>query len=451
MTTKLASAYPQKHSFLEMFTRDVSLEDCVLDLIDNSIDGLVRTRHIDISASLLSEADAPPVELRAELPRIDVNYSERQFEIKDTCGGIPRDHALNDVFNFGHGPDSMGGVLSVYGVGLKRAIFKIGHRFEMKSRTVENGFDVDLDVLKWSEKDDTLDDWRIPISFTSPAASAPKAGTTIKITKLRSEVIMRIGDGTFQERLRSVISQTYGLFITRYVTVTLNGIEIEPFQLPLAASDEVNPGHDVVEDDGVKIELVASLAQRTNQQWKAEPAGWYVLCNGRIVVAADKTELTGWGFGGFPQFHDGKFRGFVGVAFFTAKNPLLLPWTTTKRGLNRESPVYQSARNRMRGIARPIITFLDGMYKREIPEERIEREIADQVKPVTLASIAAKPSTGFTVKPSKRAPKTTVRIQFDAEKADVERIRKHLRKFGWGANRVGQYTFRYYLDNECPE
>ncbi len=38
MPTKLAKAYPRKHFFFEMFTRDLSLEDCVLDLIDNSID-----------------------------------------------------------------------------------------------------------------------------------------------------------------------------------------------------------------------------------------------------------------------------------------------------------------------------------------------------------------------------------------------------------------------------
>ena len=35
---QFAKAYPRKHFFFEMFTRDISLEDCILDLIDNSID-----------------------------------------------------------------------------------------------------------------------------------------------------------------------------------------------------------------------------------------------------------------------------------------------------------------------------------------------------------------------------------------------------------------------------
>ena len=41
-------------------------------------------------------------------------------------------------------------------------------------------------------------------------------------------------------------------------------------------------------------------------------AGWYVICNGRLVLAADKSEKTGWGWqttemdasSGTPRFHN---------------------------------------------------------------------------------------------------------------------------------------------------
>jgi hypothetical protein len=450
MPTKLANAYPRKHFFFEMFTRDISLEDCVLDLIDNSIDGLVRTQNIDISSSLLSEP-SPKALKRASLPQIKISYSPKHFEISDTCGGIPRELAMNEVFNFGHSPGSTGGVLGVYGIGLKRAIFKMGEQFQMQSRTINDGFDVDLNVRRWSEKDDKLEDWRIPISTAEAAPASRKAGTLIRVTKLRDEVVMRMNDGIFTSRLKSVIAQTYGLFIGRYVNLNLNGEDIEPFQIPLAMSPDIQPGHDLFNEGAVSVELFASLAERKNQQWKAEPAGWYVLCNGRIVLAADKTELTGWGVAGFPQFHVGKFRGFIGVAFFKSDDATLLPWTTTKRGLNRESPIYQSARNRMRGIARPIISFLDNMYKDEAPEEKLEREAANQIKPVSLAVLSKQPNSEFRMKPNRQLQKTTIRVQYDAEKSDIERVKKHLKKFGWGANRVGEYTFEYFLENECPE
>lgn len=34
-----ATAFPTKAFFVRMITRDISLEDCILDLIDNSVDG----------------------------------------------------------------------------------------------------------------------------------------------------------------------------------------------------------------------------------------------------------------------------------------------------------------------------------------------------------------------------------------------------------------------------
>ena len=45
----VAKAYPRKNFFVQMFTKDISLEDCVLDLIDNSIDGFIRSRHLRLS------------------------------------------------------------------------------------------------------------------------------------------------------------------------------------------------------------------------------------------------------------------------------------------------------------------------------------------------------------------------------------------------------------------
>jgi len=442
MTTKLANAYPRKHFFLEMFTRDISLEDCVLDLIDNSIDGLIRSRGIDITSSILAEG-APSTRSRSgSLPKIEVSYSGTEFKIDDTCGGIRRKDALGDVFNFGHAAGQAGGTLGVYGIGLKRAIFKIGNHFEMESRTVDDGFTVDLDMKEWSEKDDKLEDWKIPLTFISGAPSQVKAGTKIRITDLRPEVVMRVNDGVLAQRLHSTISQTYGLFLNRYLEIDLNGKRVEQFEIPIGSSNEVQAAHDEFEDGDVTVKLFASLAARDSRgQWPAEPAGWYALCNGRIVVAADKTDLTGWGVLGSPVWHAGKYRGFVGVVFFESSNALALPWTTAKRGLNRESQVYQNARNRMKGVAKPILSFLDRMYSQDPPEESFGRNIADHVKTTPLSTVAASAPGAFRVAaPSQRAPKTTVRVQYDAEKSDIEKVKRQVKKHSWGANQVGKFT-----------
>jgi histidine kinase/DNA gyrase B/HSP90-like ATPase len=448
----LALAYPRKHFFLEMFTRDIALEDCVLDLIDNAIDGLIRSRGIDINASLLTQTTNGGKHSR-KLPIIHVEYSDQEFKISDTCGGIDRDKALKEIFNFGHTSHQTGGTLGVYGIGLKRAIFKIGNRFEMESRTTKDGFTVDLKVNKWAEKDQSLDDWKIPLEFVGPAPSRDEAGTTIRIGNLRDEVKMRVNDGVFAQKLHLTISQTYGLFIGRFVTIELNGKPVEAFHIPIGESKKIHPARDKFEVGDVSVNLFASLAAREpNGEWTADKAGWYVLCNGRIVLAADKTELTGWGTSGMPLFHMGKYRGFVGVAFFQSDKPLDLPWTTTKRGLNRESAVYQHARSRMRGAAKPILSFLDSMYKEESPEEESSKEIADNVKPTPLSLIASKRPAPFTIIRARAAQVvTTVTISYRAERSDVERVRKHLKKPSWAAYRVGQFTFQHYLKTECPQ
>src|SRR5437879_2819455 len=99
MTTTYADAYPRKHFFLEMFTRDISLEDCILDLIDNSIDALVRSRDVDFVESIFNRNGDLTKEQKAHLPRVNVSFSDRKFIIEDNCGGITRKEAREDTFN----------------------------------------------------------------------------------------------------------------------------------------------------------------------------------------------------------------------------------------------------------------------------------------------------------------------------------------------------------------
>jgi len=75
---------------------------------------------------------------------------------------------------------------------------------------------------------------------------------------------------------------------------------------------------------------------------KSSPAdaGWYVYCNGRMVIRADQTLTTGWGMSGeksIPKYHN-EFARFRGFTYFTSENASLLPWNTTKR---RQEPRFR--------------------------------------------------------------------------------------------------------------
>jgi hypothetical protein len=92
-------AYPRKQFFIEMFTRDITLEDCILDLIDNAMDSYLRTRKIDVGAEVFGQSGAGAVEHPGE---IKIDFSKKEFRISDNCGGIDRKAADDDVFCFGH-------------------------------------------------------------------------------------------------------------------------------------------------------------------------------------------------------------------------------------------------------------------------------------------------------------------------------------------------------------
>ncbi len=439
-------AYPLKQFFIEMFTRDIALEDCILDLVDNSMDALLRIRQIDIENEILAFGTGGPV---ARRPRahIRLDYSDKHFQIVDNCGGIRYEDAAHEVFCFGHHADAPKGRLGVYGIGLKRAIFKIGNRIEVESHTEDGGFKVEINVNEWAAQDRDLRDWTFPVKKVDGNVGRKPAGTTITITELHREVKSRLNDGTLDSALRKTVAQTYPFFLGHLVDLKINRIPVEKRELPFGGSDEIEAGLSKFEEEGVKVSLLASIAPKDKRT--QELAGWYVLCNGRVVVTADKSDLTGWG-AGLPAFHS-KYRAFVGLALFTSENPALLPWTTSKRGLNREALVFQLARNRMTSAAKPVITFLNDMYPSEMPEHPPERAIAERVVQQDFRSVLQKAPTQFRQVAGTTVRKKTARVQYDAKLTDLERIRKRLRRPGLSASEIGRITFDHYLKTECPE
>ena len=63
-------ADPSKAFFIDMLTRDITLVNCILDLIDNSLHSLVRTVGLDVMR-ILQGKEATTKKLDAE---IDVDF-----------------------------------------------------------------------------------------------------------------------------------------------------------------------------------------------------------------------------------------------------------------------------------------------------------------------------------------------------------------------------------------
>ncbi len=80
LTMKRASANPTKTFFVKMITRDILLEDCILDLIDNSVDGAWRSEGSH-PMGLTQDTDLSKY-------TISLSLSPDTFTIIDNCGGM---------------------------------------------------------------------------------------------------------------------------------------------------------------------------------------------------------------------------------------------------------------------------------------------------------------------------------------------------------------------------
>lgn len=437
-----ADATPEKRLFISLITRDISLADAFLDIIDNSVNAALEPMAGALNNAAdyqrLLSLDATPV------VEITVNVTEDEVRIEDNASGIDAVTAQEHVFKFGRAELDASATdrLSVYGIGLKRAIFKMANSIEMQSDHREGGFELRLNVDAWQALQQAR--WQFDISTRDPVTSG--TGTKIKLTELRDEVRRRIGDGVFLEQLKKKIARTYTFFLGRIVDISVNGERIEGVPLRIGS----NAASDSFEDGGVTCSVAAGIAEvGPSGKYAQDGSGWFVFCNGRNVVFGDKSELTGWSGGaGLPIFQP-KHRPFLGVVFFVSSNPEQLPWTTTKTGLNEESRVWQAARRIMVVVGKQVTSYLDQRYSSEGTEVSIEdvKQAAGSTVSVLASSTLSKKQFS---RPSKVAP-DTIKIQYDALSEQVAAITKYLRRSSMSGAEVGRYTFDYFYKNKVGD
>ncbi len=437
----IIKADPSKAFFIDMLTRDISLEECILDLVDNSIHSLIRESDLDVMQILLGKSPSTgDVE-----SWVSITCSSKDFKIEDTCGGISIQDAREVVFRFGSPrieKDQTG--LGVYGIGMKRAFFKLGRTIVVESRTKNEEFRVDIDVEEW-EKDPN---WELKFSHAAKInTNGKKPGTTISIKDLNHTVKSHLDQVAFQIELTRRLGSTYALFLKTGLELSLNGSKVKPRLPEFLTSGDLKPVRSLYKEDGVDVLILAGITPRQDK----EPHGWYVFCNGRMVLEAEKTELTGWGEGKFPQFHS-KYNHFLGLVYFRSKHLRLLPWTTTKDGVEKESRIYQSALGQMRVLAKPITDFLNRLYPQDTTiEARPEFEILNKAGRVSVEALAKEKNTTFLAKPKRQVEQQSARISYTKPLKDVEKVRDALRRPHLTYKQVGEKTFEYFIQKECPK
>jgi hypothetical protein len=432
---KSADAMPTKDFFVRMITRDISLEDCILDLIDNCLDGARRE---------ISRTNASPIVESYNGFRSELSIDATQFRIDDNCGGISVSNAIDYAFHFGRRPDApTDGEFSIglYGIGMKRAILKMGKRVKIHSSTGEEAFICKINVDDWLSHDR----WEFDMD---DAEKIEGTGTRILIEELYKGVAAEFGDEAFLNRLVRILARDYARFIQKGFAITVNGKRVKGHVFALKASGDFQPYRVAYEDEGVHVEVVAGMAaappdsiEPTNRP-DTDYYGWFVLCNDRVVLAADKSDRTVWGDEGFARWHP-QFNGFMGLVLFNASDAELLPWTTTKRAIDESSPLYRRAVTAMKAATQPWIDYTN-QRKGDLDEAKAKER---EAKSVSLFEVAPNPSFKVPTTQARRSVVTST-ITYQKKRTEIQKVASALGNAAMSNKAVGEKTFEYYLENE---
>jgi hypothetical protein len=424
--TVVVDAQPTKEFFVLMLVKDIDLVAAICDLIDNSVDAARELR--------------PKGNLSGLYARLMIE--EARFSLTDNCGGMTVKKASTYAFRFGR-PDEAGTPaehsIGLFGVGMKRALFKLGTKFVVQSDDGEEAFEIKVDVPKWLARNK----WEFSLV---PSARLEEPGTVISVTGLFPGISEQFALEKFRTDLATEIGRRHQAFIGRGLELSINGKGItgrEPsFREPAGMTSAY-----VRQPPGGRAAKLATRIYCGLSERSPRDAGWYVFCNDRLVLGPDKSDETGWGVRrGLPRYHN-QYAHFRGYVFFDSDDPRLLPWNTTKMGLDLGAPAYRAARNTMFTVMQPVIKYLNDV-KAVRGEDKLEESI-DRSPVVKLNSL--KQSDVF-VGPRVRAEgpgPELQKIQYWKPVSAINRVKRALGVTTLTA--VGEETFDYFYSAECDD
>ena len=426
LQNKKVDASPTKGFFIYMLTRDIDLKPAIVELIDNSIDGAKRVRRKSQYEGLF----------------IRITMSKEKFIIVDNCGGIDIDTAQNYAFKFGRAPERKrkeeGFFTGIFGIGMKRALFKMGNKFEIVSKTYDEHFILKVDVAQWMREKD----WDFQFDKAENGLQNTEVGTCITVENLNEEISLKFDNELFINSLIDYVQKYRTVEAENGLQIEINGITIDYRKEKLLESKDIQTYTHKIEDPEGTITIIAGITE------KGEPAkaGWYIYCNGRLVLYADKTSLSGWGDGS-RSYHNSlaEFRGYV---YFESKNLLALPWNTTKTGVDTSNRLYILAKQKMVEAMSQIFKKIDEMKRKYDVTDLCELEFIKkaQERELTYSNVAQiNQNRDFAISEvQKSEPMTT--ISFSKPTREVDKVKKNM---GEKTNKaVGIKLFDYYCEME---
>ncbi len=461
-------ARPTKGFFVRMLVRDIELVPAIVDLVDNSVDGAKRLASAAINREGAAEKGGQdgngegPVDEVERLTHamagheIRVTVGPDRFSIVDDCGGIELDDALRYVFRFGRLEDvePVEGEVGQFGVGMKRALFKLGTHFVVEATAAASHFRLDVDVDDWLAEPDV---WTFPLAESTRDRHDAGLGTSVSVDRLLPSVAAEFGEERFLARLRDEIEFRHQAVIAAGLTIKLNNTPLRSRPLALLAGEGLTPRVVVknltADGETVHLRLYAGFVDVNEEQDTDDPdqftgvsrAGWYIVCNDRMLLFADKTRLTGWGQE-VADYHP-QYRRFRGYAFLSGPSSAM-PWNTAKTAIDQDSPVWHLVRAEIVDALRDARSIMNRLKTERQERPEAERPVSRELgaaQPTALADLA--PSPAITVPPRPpRQPPSVRRIAYSVATEEFDEVTDVLGEEA--ASEVGRRTFDYFYRRE---
>lgn len=464
-------ARPTKRFFVRMLVRDIELVPAIIDLIDNSVDGAKRMaaeqpKRRRAKKSTDSRSVEPTYGIDLSGHRIDIRLDHDGFSIEDNCGGIELDRALGYAFRFGRPDDiePIEGEVGQFGVGMKRALFKLGQRFEVESVAPKSSFKMCVPVKEWLGDEDN---WTFPLDSSTQGQKNPRKAlmTKVSVAELLPSVATEFGEELFLQRLRSQIELSHQAALAAGIEIYLNDDALQSRPPALLSSVNVKPrvASKRITANGleVRMRLYSGFVKLQDEGADTDDpdqfsgdfsggglAGWYVICNGRMLLFADKTRLTGWGVE-VADYHP-QYRRFRGYVYLTGDSAAM-PWNTAKTAVDEDSPIWREVRKEIVAALREARTAMNKI-KREVQGEGAKDSPMtaklEQAKAIPLAEL---PKSAKLVVPSttSRKRKSAQRLDFDVPVDRFDEVAQSLGLTQPAA--IGKRTFDYYYDREIAD
>ena len=436
--TDRISAEPTKSFFVGMLVRDIPLEQAILDLVDNCVDGAKRLRQSEDFSDL----------------SVDIKFDGNEFSIVDNCGGFSRKIARDYAFRFGRPSDAKRTPHSIgqFGVGMKRALFKFGDLFTVESSNGTDHWYVSVDVPEWEENKDWHFEWADLANSSNPILEG-EVGTRIFVRNLHSEVAQKFKTWVFHNLIVETLKTKHRQFISSGLSIRVNGESVVAKDISfIMSSNEIEPAVDSfklnINGSMIKVRILCGISDSSPSR-----AGWYVICNGRVVLDADRSKKTGWGELEegknkviIPSFHN-QFARFRGVVMFDAQNSAIVPWNTTKDGVDYDNPAWVAAFERMVEMSRTVIDFLnelDADVDEHTRDHSVMYQHVEKSDRVSLERISRRRAVlKVPTRQDFAGQVVTMKIQYSKPKEEVEYLKEELGVKSGVA--VGEQTFDMIL------